>query len=77
MAESWFQTYLIELVIHALADKQLTQSEVAVRVGISNKHLNQILHAKAWATPEVWTNIFDVLGIIPSLQTSIPIEKLQ
>lgn len=52
-----------ESLAEALDDRHMTQSELAVRTWISEKHINQIINGKAPITPETAMKLDTVLSI--------------
>lgn len=47
----------------ALARKDLNQSELAERLGISKQYLNAYMNGKAGNVPRLWSKVFDELGL--------------
>lgn len=48
------QLRLVNLVRNGLSDRAMTQSELAVAVGISDKHMCQLLSGQAVGSLVVW-----------------------
>ncbi len=47
----------------ALAQKRLTQGELAQRIGVSPVHLSRMMKGKRSSVPEAWQRVFDELGL--------------
>jgi transcriptional regulator with XRE-family HTH domain len=57
------QLRLINLVRNGLSDAGMTQSELAVAIGISDKHMAQMLCGHATGSIRVWNNMLRYLKI--------------
>lgn len=57
MSAPGIQQQLIGRIDAALTAWGRPQKSLAKAVGISEKHLSQILNAKAWPTPEIWDRL--------------------
>jgi transcriptional regulator with XRE-family HTH domain len=47
----------------AMADKKLTQGELAKRAGITPVHLSRMMQGDRSNVPEAWQKVFDELGL--------------
>lgn len=47
----------------ALARKDLNQSELAERIGVSKQYLNAYMTGKAGHIPRLWSKVFEELGL--------------
>jgi plasmid maintenance system antidote protein VapI len=52
-----------DTIEETLSFYHITQTEFAKRIGISEKHLSQVLHRKAFISPTVALSIEEVTGI--------------
>lgn len=57
MPDSGIQQQLIGRLDAALTAWNRPQKSLAKAVGISEKHLSQILNGKAWPRPELWDSL--------------------
>jgi hypothetical protein len=53
---------LIRLLKREMRDKQATQTRLAGDVGISRKHLYQVLAGKAQASVDLWQRLLDAVA---------------
>ena len=53
----------------ALAQKRLTQGQVAERVGITPQHLSRMMQGDRSNVPEAWQKVFDELGLELSVRS--------
>lgn len=60
-----------ESLAEALADRQMTQWELALRAGITEKHINQIINWKSPISPETAIKLERVLGISMSFWNNL------
>lgn len=47
----------------AMARRNLNQSELAERVGVSRQYMNAYVSGKAGNVPRLWSKVFDELGL--------------
>ena len=59
----WIQQSFIDRVKYKLEWHSMTQSELAVKIGVSDKHVSMLLSGRSQGTLNIWSNIFDVLNI--------------
>jgi DNA-binding XRE family transcriptional regulator len=57
------QLRLVNLIRQGLADANMTQSELAVAIGISDKHMAQLLVGNAAGSLRVWNAMLRELKI--------------
>lgn len=58
------QQILIDMVKEELTADGVTQTDLAAHVGISTKHLSQMLTGKVCGGLETWSNLLIALGVI-------------
>lgn len=56
------QLLLIQRLLEALQRREMTQADLARAVGVSQKHLSQMIHARADGSFQMWQDCFDALG---------------
>lgn len=56
------QLLLIQRLLEALQRREMTQADLARAVGVSQKHLSQMIHGRADGSFQMWQDCFDALG---------------
>jgi plasmid maintenance system antidote protein VapI len=63
MSGGALQGWLIDVVIDGLARIGMTQTQLAARLGVTQKHLSTVFNGHAMGTLAFWDHALTVLGI--------------